>query len=96
MNDPCRLDRNRIREALRAVAPEADFDSLDPTRPIRDQVELDSMDGLNFLIRLKKLTGVEIPAGVAGRNPSVNDLLTELQAASSGMPASMRIEPRSK
>ena len=58
--------RSRIRgallEALIEVAPEADFDSIDPERPLRDQVELDSMDLLNFWTRIKRKTGVEIQA----------------------------------
>jgi acyl carrier protein len=91
MSDP----RSQIREALRAVAPEADFDALEPDRPIRDQVELDSMDYLGFLIRLKRLSGVELPAGDAGRNLTLNGLITEIRSRSNGMPASMRTEPRS-
>jgi acyl carrier protein len=63
--------RSRIRgallEALIEVAPEADFDSIDPERPLRDQVELDSMDLLNFWTRIKRKTGVEIQAHESDR-----------------------------
>lgn len=53
--------RDAIVRALRRIAPEADAATLDGARPIREQVDLDSMDFLNFLIGVHKETGVEIP-----------------------------------
>ena len=59
------MTRNEIRDvvldALAAVAPEADAATLDPAVPFRDQLDLDSMDLLNFAIALHKRLGVEIP-----------------------------------
>ena len=51
-----------IRESLHAIAPEVDFSRIDPDRPLRDQVELDSMDVLNLLARISKECGLRIPA----------------------------------
>jgi acyl carrier protein len=53
--------RAAIFEALGSVAPEADPASIDPERPLRDQVDLDSMDFLNLIIRLSELLGVSVP-----------------------------------
>jgi acyl carrier protein len=50
-----------VLEALGRVAPEADLGALDPAADLRDQLEIDSMDLLNFVIALHELTGVEIP-----------------------------------
>ena len=38
-----------------------DEGDLNPGRPLRQQVDLDSMDWLNFLIGLSERLGVEIP-----------------------------------
>ena len=48
-------------EELCKIAPEVKRDTLDPDRPLRDQVAIDSMDQLNFLIRIHKKTGVNVP-----------------------------------
>lgn len=53
--------RDAIIRALRRIAPETDAATLEGARPIREQVDLDSMDFLNFLIGVHKETGVEIP-----------------------------------
>ena len=53
--------RAAILRALRQVAPEVDPGSLRPDVNLRDQVDLDSMDFLNFVIGLAKSLGVEIP-----------------------------------
>ena len=43
------------------VAPELDAATLDPKRDLRDQLDLDSMDFLNFVVGLHKALGVDIP-----------------------------------
>lgn len=43
------------------IAPEADTDQLDPTVDLREQLDLDSMDILNWIIAIHETTGVEIP-----------------------------------
>ena len=50
-----------IRQSLAAIAPEADLSALAPDEDLQDALDLDSMDFLNFLIALARLTGVEIP-----------------------------------
>jgi acyl carrier protein len=48
-------------EALASVAPEIDPGSVDPARDLRDQLDLDSMDFLNFMIAVHERLGVDIP-----------------------------------
>jgi acyl carrier protein len=47
--------------ALASVAPEVEEMTLDRTRNIRDQLEIDSMDFLNFMLALNQSLGVEVP-----------------------------------
>lgn len=53
--------RAAVVAALVKVAPEADPSALDPQRPLRDQLELDSMDFLNFVIAIHESLGVDVP-----------------------------------
>lgn len=50
-----------VREALGNVAPEADLESIDPAKDLRDQIDIDSVDFLNFVISLHKALQIEIP-----------------------------------
>jgi acyl carrier protein len=52
--------RELVLRALRQVAPEADPATLDPSVDLRDQLDIDSMDFLNFIIGLHEATGVDI------------------------------------
>ena len=53
--------QNQVMQALVAVAPELASVTLKPDVPLRDQVDLDSMDFLRFLMELHKRIGVEVP-----------------------------------
>lgn len=70
----CRL----VFEALQAVAPEVQRESVALGRPLREQVDLDSMDWLNFLIALHEKTGVTVAQSDYARLRSVDDLLDYL------------------
>jgi acyl carrier protein len=48
-------------ELLSDIAPETDPASLPDNRDIREELDIDSMDFLNFIIALGKRTGVAIP-----------------------------------
>lgn len=49
------------RNALAGIAPEADLDDLGPDADLQEELDLDSMDFLNFLIALGENTGVQVP-----------------------------------
>jgi acyl carrier protein len=53
--------RAAVLRALGRVAPEADLDNLKPDIGFREQLDIDSMDFLNFVIALHKELHVEIP-----------------------------------
>jgi acyl carrier protein len=50
-----------VLRVLGQIAPEADLSQLKPHLRIRDQLDVDSMDLLNFVIGLHKELKVEIP-----------------------------------
>ncbi len=49
-----------ITQAMRQVAPEADLQGVDRTARLQEELDLDSMDFLNFVIGLHERTGIEI------------------------------------
>jgi acyl carrier protein len=53
--------RANVLRALGEIAPEADLASLKSDVGFRDQLDLDSMDILNFVVWLHATLGVEIP-----------------------------------
>jgi acyl carrier protein len=53
--------RVAVLRALGAIAPEADLSTITPDLPLRDQLDLDSMDLLNFVIAVHAALRVEIP-----------------------------------
>jgi acyl carrier protein len=53
--------RATVLRVLGDIAPEADLASLKPDLAFREQLDLDSMDMLNFVVGLHAALGVEIP-----------------------------------
>jgi acyl carrier protein len=76
------VNENELREAvltsLGEVAPEMDPATLDPSMPVADQVEIDSMDFLDFVVALAERTGVEVPERDYGDLASVDDCVRYL------------------
>ena len=62
-----------VLRVLGQIAPEVDTAKLKLDARIRDQVDLDSMDMLNFIIALHKETNIEIPEADYAKLFSVND-----------------------
>jgi acyl carrier protein len=46
---------------LGTIAPEADLSRLDPNAPLRDQLDIDSMDLLNFFTAIDQKLHVQVP-----------------------------------
>jgi acyl carrier protein len=67
-----------VRE-LHRIAPEVDLDSVDPGQELREQVDLDSMDVLNWMIAIHEATGVEIPEADYSRMATLNDCVAYLK-----------------
>ncbi len=53
--------RNVILEIIEDIDEEADFENLDPDKPLRDQLDLDSMDFLDIVMELRKRYKLQIP-----------------------------------
>jgi acyl carrier protein len=70
--------RALVLEALAHIAPEVDAQALDPAKPLRGQVDLDSMDWLNFLVGLHERLGVEIPESDYARLGTVDQIVAYL------------------
>jgi acyl carrier protein len=67
-----------VLEALARVAPEVDPRALDPARPVREQVDIDSIDFLNFLVEIHRVLGVDVPEKDYGQCETVNDTVAYL------------------
>ncbi len=53
--------RDVILEIIEDIDEDADFEGLDPARPLRDQLDLDSMDFLDIVMELRKRYQLQIP-----------------------------------
>ena len=78
------MDRKQIAAAvlaeLKRIAPEVEEGELRPDRPLRDQVDLDSMDWLNFLVALHERLKVEIPESDYARLGTLDQVVAYLAA----------------
>lgn len=53
--------RSLMAEVLAGIAPEADLSTIGDDTNLREALDLDSMDFLNFVIGLNQRSGVAIP-----------------------------------
>ncbi len=53
--------KRAVLRILGTIAPEADLARLDPDVPLRDQLDIDSMDLLNFFVAIDTELHVDIP-----------------------------------
>lgn len=79
--------RAAIREELARLAPEIDFEALDPAVDLREQADLDSMDFLNLITALHQRLGVDIPDSDAQKLATLDGAIAYLGAGSARSPA---------
>lgn len=72
--------RQAVREALSNIAPEVDFNTIDPAKDLRDQIDIDSVDFLNFVIGLHKALNIEIPDADVAKLTTLNGCVNYLLA----------------
>jgi acyl carrier protein len=53
--------REVVLSSLSAIAPEVELAEIDPGVDLREQIDIDSMDLMNFMVAVHETTGVEIP-----------------------------------
>lgn len=76
--------KEEVLRLLQEIAPEVDAARLNLDLPLRDQVDIDSMDFLNFLGRIYEVLGVNVPESDYAKLRSLSDLLGYLQEKRGG------------
>jgi len=71
--------KNQITVSILRVAPEAEIDTLDPDISFRDQIEIDSVDFLQFVLDLEKKLGISIPDVDYPKLSSLNGCLSYIE-----------------
>lgn len=72
--------RTLIFEILGGIAPEADFDLLEDDEELREALDIDSMDFLNFITGLHGETGVDIPEEDYPKLATLGDIVSYLRS----------------
>lgn len=72
--------RTRVVSVIKSIAPELEEGELRADRPLRDQVDLDSMDWLNVLVALHEKLHVDIPEADYRKLVTLNDIVAYLGA----------------
>ena len=80
--------REEILNILSDIVPDEDLTNLDDNKPLREQIELDSMDFLDIVMELRKRYRIQIPeddyvnlATLAGTVKYLEPLMRDLQRA---------------
>jgi acyl carrier protein len=69
-----------IFKVLREIAPEADFSEITPNQNLREALDIDSFDFLNFLIGLNAELGIDIPESDYGQLRTLADIVRYISA----------------
>lgn len=72
--------QNTVLRILGTIAPEADLSNIKPDIAFRDQLDLDSMDILNFVIALHKEFNVDIPEADYRKMTTLNGCAAYLES----------------
>jgi acyl carrier protein len=72
--------RATVLAELKRIAPEIEDGELVAAKPLREQVDLDSMDWLNFLVALHERLKVEIPESDYARLGTLDQVVDYLAA----------------
>jgi acyl carrier protein len=76
--------RDVVLRVLRRIAPEADAGRIDPRQNLREQLDVDSMDLLNFVIGLHEALQVDIPEADYSRLSTLEGIVEYLAAKKAG------------
>ena len=72
--------KETVFRVLSRIAPEAHLEALTPDENVREALDIDSFDHLNFLIGLHEELGVEIPESDYGHLTTLADIVSYLCA----------------
>jgi acyl carrier protein len=70
-----------VAQALDEVAPGADIEAIDADEDFVYELDIDSMDFLNFVIAVHERTGIDIPERDYPKLSSLNKAMAYLQGA---------------
>lgn len=68
-----------LRDELQRLAPEIEFDTVDRTKPIQQEFDIDSMDFLNYVMAIHERLGVNVPEADYGKVATLSDALSYLK-----------------
>jgi acyl carrier protein len=71
--------RTRVVGVIKSIAPEVEEGELRADRPLRDQVDLDSMDWLNVLVAMHEKLKVDIPEADYRKLVTLDDIVGYLR-----------------
>ncbi|MBS0338521.1 MAG: acyl carrier protein [Proteobacteria bacterium] len=71
--------RAQVLACIKAIAPEFEASDLRTGRPLRDQVDLDSMDWVNFFAALGERLHMDIPEPDYAKLVTLEDLVAYLE-----------------
>ena len=72
--------KTRVIAIIKSIAPEVEEGELRADRPLRDQIDLDSMDWLNVLVAVNEKLHVDIPEADYGKLVTLDNLVAYLRA----------------
>jgi acyl carrier protein len=72
--------RTLAAQVLAGIAPEADLAGVGDDEDLREALDLDSMDFMNFVIGLATRSGRQIPQADTGRLHTLRSLVTYLRS----------------
>jgi acyl carrier protein len=81
--------RQAVLGVLKEIAPEADLSRLTPDAPIRDQLDVDSIDFMRLLIGVNEKLHVDVPEADYPKVATLNGLL-DYVAVRVGRPSNTR------
>ena len=68
-----------IKDIIGEILPDEDLTALEPDKPLRDQLELDSMDFLDLVMELRKRYKIEVPESDYPQLVSLNSTVEYLE-----------------
>ena len=68
-----------IFQLLKKIAPDTEPSTLKPDENIRETLNIDSFDSLQFIVALNKKTGIEIPEEDYGKIATLQALLAYIK-----------------
>jgi len=71
--------KTRVIAIIKSIAPEVEEGELRADRPLRDQIDLDSMDWLNVLVAVNEKLHVDIPEADYGKLVTLDNLVAYLR-----------------